>query len=155
MERLRQAELFVNPKKSEFYKTEVEYLGYTINSEGVKMDPSRVDAISKWKEHPPKTYRDIQVFIGFCNFYRRFIYQFSQVARPILLLLKGMKKGRKPGLIGLEWQEPQQRAFKELIDRFTTAPLLRHYNPKLPLRLETDVSHWALAGILSQPFENQ
>jgi hypothetical protein len=155
MERLRQAELFVNPKKSEFYQTEVEYLGYTINPEGVKMDTSRVDAISKWKEHPPKTYRDIQVFIGFCNFYRRFIYQFSQVARPILLLLKGMKKGRKPGLIGHEWQEPQQRAFEELIDRFTTAPLLRHYDPKLPLRLETDASHWALAGILSQPFENQ
>jgi RNase H-like domain found in reverse transcriptase len=66
-----------------------------------------------------------------------------------------MKKGRKPGLIGHEWQEPQQRAFEELIDRFTTAPLLRHYDPKLPLRLETDASHWALAGILSQPFENQ
>jgi hypothetical protein len=69
MERLHQAELFVNPKKSEFYKTEVEYLGYTINSEGVKMNLSWVDTIVKWKEHPPKTYRDIQVFIRFCNFY--------------------------------------------------------------------------------------
>jgi hypothetical protein len=47
-----------------------------------------------------KTYQDIQVFIRFYNFYRCFIYQFSQVAKPILLLLKGMKKGRKPGLIG-------------------------------------------------------
>ena len=56
MERPRQAELFVNSQKSEFYKTEVEYLGYVINLEGVKMDPSRVDTITKWKEHPPKTY---------------------------------------------------------------------------------------------------
>ena len=155
MERLRQAELFVNPKKSKFYKTEVEYLGYIIDSKGVRMDPSRVDAIIKWKEHPPKTYRDIQVFIGFCNFYRRFIYGFSKIARPILLLLKGMKKGRKPGLIGHHWQEPQQRAFEELIDQFTTAPLLRHYDRNLPLRLETDASQWALAGIISQPFKDQ
>jgi hypothetical protein len=54
--RLRQAELFVNLQKSEFYKTEVEYLGYIINLEGVKLDPNQVDIIIKWKEHPPKTY---------------------------------------------------------------------------------------------------
>jgi hypothetical protein len=52
-----------------------------------------------------------------------------------------MKKRWKLRLIGHEWQEPQQWAFEELINRFTTALLLRHYNPKLSLRLETDASH--------------
>jgi hypothetical protein len=66
-----------------------------------------------------------------------------------------MKKGQKPGLIGYEWQEPQQRAFEELIDHFTTALLLRHYDPKLPLYFETDTSYWALTGIFPQPFKNQ
>jgi RNase H-like domain found in reverse transcriptase len=65
-----------------------------------------------------------------------------------------MKNGRKPGVIGSDWQEPQQRAFEYLIDRFTTAHILRHYDPKIPIRLEMDASQWALAGVLSQRFDD-
>jgi hypothetical protein len=86
------------------------------------MDPRRVDAIREWKHHPPRTYRDIQIFIGFCNFYRRFIYAFSRIAKPIQDLLRGMKNGRKPGLIGSNWQGAQQKAFEGLIGKFATAP---------------------------------
>ena len=154
MERLRQSELYANPKKCSFYRQEVEFLGYLVNAEGVRMDPKRIETIVEWKKHPPKTYRDIQVFLGFCNFYRRFIFGFSRIATPIQSLLKGMKNGRKPGLIGHDWQEAQQRAFEGLIDCFTTAPILRHYDPTLPIRLETDASNAALAGILSQLFED-
>jgi reverse transcriptase-like protein len=154
MERLRQSELYAKATKCSFFQTEIEFLGYIVNSEGVKMDPRRVDAIREWKDHPPKSYRDIQVFIGFCNFYRRFIYAFSRITKPIQNLLRGMKNGRKPGLIGGNWQEAQQKAFEDLIDRFTTAPILRHYDPNLPMRVETDSSRAALAGVLSQQFED-
>jgi hypothetical protein len=65
-----------------------------------------------------------------------------------------MKNGRKPGLIGHDWQEPQQQAFEKLIDSFTTAPILRHYDPTCPIRIETDASSAALAGVLSQKFED-
>lgn len=65
-----------------------------------------------------------------------------------------MKRGRKPGLIGQDWQEPQQQALEKLIDRFTTAPILGHYDPNLPLRLEEDSCHAALAGVLSQRHED-
>jgi hypothetical protein len=61
------------------------------------MDPARVKTISEWPR--PKTYRDIQVFLGFCNFYRRFIYGFSGIARPLHALLRGLKNGKKPGPI--------------------------------------------------------
>jgi hypothetical protein len=60
-----------------------------------------------------------------------------------------MKKGQKPGLIGQDWQEPQQSALEELINQFTTAPILQHYNPNLSLCLEADACHAALTGVLS------
>ena len=66
IERLRRAELYANPKKCEFFKPEIEYLGFLVNKTGVRMDPARVEAISKWPRS--RTYRDIQVFLGFCSF---------------------------------------------------------------------------------------
>ena len=59
LEQLRQTELYTNPKKCAFFQKELEFLGYIVNTEGVRMDPKRVEAIVEWKNHPPKTYRDI------------------------------------------------------------------------------------------------
>jgi hypothetical protein len=70
------------------------------------MDLKRIEAIQEWKNYPPQTYQDIQVFLGFCNFYQCFIHKFLQIVKLILQLLKGMKKGQKPGLIRQDWQEP-------------------------------------------------
>ena len=154
LERLRQAELYANVRKCSFFQDELEFLGFIVNKDGIQMDPSRVEAIKAWKDNPPQTYRDIQVFLGFCNFYRRFIFGFSRIARPLHDLMKGMKNGRKPGQIGTDWQEPQEQAYHRLIDAFTTAPVLRHYDPSSSIRVETDASHYALAGILSQSFED-
>jgi hypothetical protein len=95
--RLNNADLYANPKKCEFLKPSVEYLGFIIDKEGIHMDPERVKAISEWPH--PKTYRDIQVFLGFCNFYRRFIFNFSGIAKPLTALLLGLKNGKKPGPI--------------------------------------------------------
>ena len=154
IERLQQAELYANPTKCEFFKTELEYLGFIVNRTGLRMDPARIETISEWRHHPPKTYRDIQVFLGFCNFYRRFIYGFAGIARPLHQLLRGMKKGKKPGLIANDWQSPQQEAFERLIDAFISAPVLRHYDPERKLRVEADASGTACAGILSQKWKD-
>ena len=118
------------------------------------MDPACIQTISEWCHHPPKTYRDVQVFLGFCNFYRRFIYGFAGIARPLHHLLCGMKNGKKPGLIADCWQKPQQEAFEQLIDAFITAPVLWHYDPDRKLRMETDVSGTACVGILSQKWKD-
>src|SRR5438876_3086322 len=65
-----------------------------------------------------------------------------------------MKNGKKPGLIANNWQKPQQEAFEQLIDAFITAPVLRHYDPDRKLRMETDASGTACAGILSQKWKD-
>jgi hypothetical protein len=63
------------------------------------MNPSRVEAISELRNYPPKMYYDVQVFLGSCNFYRQFIYNFAGMAQPFYQLLCGMKNGKKPSLI--------------------------------------------------------
>ena len=114
------------------------------------MDPKRIETIKEWENHPPKSYRDLQVLLGFCNFYRRFIRGYSTIARPLTLLLRGSQNGKKTGNFSKEWGKPQQQAFLELLGAFQKAPLLRHYDPELPIRLEADASDAALGGILSQ-----
>ena len=66
-----------------------------------------------------------------------------------------MKNGKKPGLIADNWQKPQQEAFEQLIDAFITAPVLHHYDPDRKLRMETDASGTACAGILSQKWKDR
>jgi hypothetical protein len=86
--------------------------------------------------------RDIQVFLGFANFYRRFIKDFSKVCSPLTKLLQ---KGTP-----FEWTNEQERAFEELKKLFTTAPILQHFDPESPIFIETDASDFAIGGILSQ-----
>jgi hypothetical protein len=149
-ERLRDAELYAKPSKCQFYQTEIEFLGFIIGTQGIRMDPKRVQTIKEWEGHPPKSYRDLQVLLGFCNFYRRFIRSYSSIAKPLTSLLKGSQNGRKTGNFSKEWGKLQQQAFLELLGTFQKAPLLRHYDPELPIRLEADASDVALGGVLSQ-----
>ena len=109
------------------------------------MDPRRVIDIASWELL--KTYRDIQVFLGFCNFYRRFIRNYSRIALLLTALLKGSKNRRKLGQVNLNLRE--RVAFRCLIAAFQLAPLLRYFDPSKPIRLETDASNGAIAGILS------
>ena len=106
------------------------------------MERERVEAIAQWPL--PRSVRDIQVFLGFTGFYRRFIRNYSKTATPLTDLLKGDTKG--PIHLGLG----ARAAFKSLILAFTTAPLLRHYDPDLPTRVETDASKFAIGAILVQ-----
>jgi len=147
LERMRKAQLYAKLEKCAFYQDKIEFLGFILSSTGIAMDPDRVDTVSTWKE--PETYREVQVFLGFCNFYRRFIYGYSAIAAPLTGLLKGSDKGRKPGRV--TFGEKEKEAFEQLKSAFTVAPLLRHFEPELPIRLETDASGFAMAGILSQP----
>jgi hypothetical protein len=152
--RLREAELYAKPSKCQFYKKRMEFLGFVITVDGVEMDPQRVQTIKEWKAYPPKTYRDIQVLLGFCNFYRRFIRDYARLARPLTMLLKGSKNGRKMGDFDKEWGDKQRQAFLRLLGAFEQAPLLRHYDPNAPCRVETDASKYALGAIFSQKKEN-
>lgn len=148
--RLRKAQLYCKPSKCSFYKDQVEFLGYIVNTEGIAMDPERIHTIQEWPE--PQTFRDVQVFLGFCNFYRKFIRGYSKIALPLTNLMKGMQEGKKLG--NLRLSNGTRTAFQRLKDEFQHAPLLRHFDPDQPIILETDASDFAMGAVLSQPAED-
>lgn len=139
--KLHAAELQVNLEKCVFHATEVEFLGYVISRNGIRMDSSKVQAVLEWPT--PASVRDIQVFLGFANFYRRFIQNFSKVVAPITRLLKKD--------VPFVWDDAAHTAFARLRNAFTTEPTLGHFNPDLPCVLEPDASKTALGAVCSQP----
>lgn len=142
LQRLEDNGLYANPAKCVFDTDTVEFLGFVVNPEGVSMEPSRVASIRDWET--PKSIRDIQVFLGFANFYRRFIFAFAKVTRPITDLLAGKAE--------FMWPNSAELAFKQLKEAFTSAPVLRHFDASLPIKVEIDASVFAAAAIISQLF---
>ncbi len=140
LERLERAQLYANLKKCTFASDTVSYLGFLVTREGVKADPSKIDTIVSWPV--PENVKDVQVFLGFANFYRRFIEAYSKVVSPITDLLKHQDQ--------FVWGPEAQRAFERLKEMFFSAPVMRHFDPSLRMRLETDASQYGLSGILSQ-----
>ncbi|KFY17373.1 hypothetical protein V491_05014, partial [Pseudogymnoascus sp. VKM F-3775] len=148
LDRLRTHRLYANLAKCAFREREVEFLGFLIGPYGITMDPSRVATVSEWPT--PKSTWDVQVFLGFANFYRRFIEGYSRIAGPMTDLLKTTGDGRPTGPFRMG--PGALNAFAILKQRFIEAPILRHYDPALHMRLETDASGYTVSGILSQLF---
>ena len=119
------------------------------------MDPERVRHIRDWPT--PRSFNELQVFLSFANFYRRFIWGYSQVARPLNDLLKGGhiesgKKGKRKVVRGSwRWTTAAAEAFDALRKAFSSAPVLRHFDPYKPIMIITDASDAAYASILLQP----
>ena len=109
------------------------------------MDPVKTKAIRTWAR--PTRKKEIQSFLGFCNFYRRFIEGFSKIAKPLYQLTEKDKKW--------EFGEKQQKVFENLIHKLTHAPILAHYDPKKAVIIETDASKYITAGIISQIEDNR
>lgn len=104
------------------------------------MDPAKVAAIRDWVT--PMKKKDVQAFIGFCNFYRRFIQDFSKLARPLHDLTKKDAPWR--------WDSVQQQAFDALKDKITSAPVLTMPRDDGQFRVEADASDYAVGAVLSQ-----
>jgi hypothetical protein len=140
LQALQDAGLQLDVKKCEFDQTEVKYLGMIISTEGVRMDPQKVDAIVNWEA--PINVKDVQAFLGFSNFYRRFIQGFSRIVRPLVSLTKKDTK--------FHWTSSCQEAFDTLKSLFVSAPILRHFDPSKEVVVECDASDFVSSGILSQ-----
>ncbi|KAK3517667.1 hypothetical protein QTP70_015162 [Hemibagrus guttatus] len=139
--RLQQHHLYVKLEKCEFHRSTVTFLGYVISRHGVEMDVVKVQAVTEWPA--PTSVRERQRFLGFTNFYRRFIRNYSSVAGPLTSLLRGKPKK-------LTWTDLARSAFQRLKNCFTTAPILRHPDPDLPFMVEVDASSSGLGAVLSQ-----
>lgn len=113
-QRLREHGLKLKPKKCHLLQREVEFLGHIVNQEGIHTNPKLVSDISA--RQPPSTKRELQAFLGLCNYYRRFVPHFSHIARP-LTKLTGEKEE-------FAWQLEQQEAFEALKRCLTEAPML-------------------------------
>jgi hypothetical protein len=145
LQSLREAELYVNLKKCTFAASEVHFLGFIITRRGIRADPARVETVVQWPT--PTNIKELQSFLGFANFYRRFIKHYAVETAPLTDILKGKQ--------AFYWNEATDASFKRLKNRFTCAPILRHFDEMLPIRIETDASTFAISGILSQLFEDE
>jgi hypothetical protein len=140
LNKLAEKKLLIHPDKSEFHVQETTYLGFIVNTEGIKMDPEKTDEIAKWPV--PKTVKEVQSFLGFTNFYRRFIKGYSAMTAPLTEITKKEK--------GFQWGEKEQKAFEGLKELFTQAPMLAMYDPELEIIVETDASDFAQGICISQ-----
>jgi len=144
LQKLREANLQIDLKKCNFHVTETKFLGLILTTDGIRMDPEKVRAIIEWEQ--PRSIHDVHSFLGFCNFYRRFIQNYANIAKPLNELL------RKGAIF--HWSEQCEQAFQALKDRVSMEPLLLHFDRDKPAILETDSSDKAYGGILSQYDEN-
>jgi hypothetical protein len=140
LDRMREHKLHLRPEKCEFKKTRIEYLGVIISHNKVEMDPVKVTGVADWPN--PTNKKEVQSFVGFINFYRQFISDFSHHARALFDLT--MKD------VGFIWGLPQEDSFMKLKALVTSSPILVLPNDDLPFRLEADGSGIATGAVLSQ-----
>ncbi|GLB43461.1 putative retrotransposable element tf2 155 kda protein type 1-like [Lyophyllum shimeji] len=140
LDRLREHRLFLKPEKCEFERTEIEYLGLIISHGTASMDPVKVAGVAEWPV--PKNKKEVQSFLGFTNFYRRFIRDFSHHARPLFDLTAKD--------VAWTWGSGQQDAFDSLKRAITSQPVLIFPDDDRPFRVEADSSDFATGAVLSQ-----
>ncbi|KAL0161008.1 hypothetical protein M9458_044733, partial [Cirrhinus mrigala] len=141
LRRLISHQLYAKEEKCAFHQDKVSFLRYIISSEGVAMDERKVEAVLNWPQ--PSTLRELQRFLGFANFYRRFIRNFSTVAAPLTAMVK-------KGSSRLIWPQAALQAYDELRQRFSSAPILHHPDPERPFVVEVDASSTGVGAVLSQ-----
>ena len=140
LQRLRKANLKLQPDKCEFLKTEVVYLGHVLSEEGVKPVPRKLEAVRVFPQS--KNIKNIRQFLGLAGYYRRFIHNFSGIAKPLSNLLKNDTPST--------WSDETQKVFDILKDKLCTQPVLKIADFSLPFILICDASGVAIGGILSQ-----
>ncbi|KAK7106579.1 hypothetical protein V1264_017813 [Littorina saxatilis] len=166
LERLRKFKLKLDPAKCVFGATEIKHLGFVISENNIKPDPDKLSAVTSWPK--PKTVREVKQFLGFAGVYRRFIPDYSAIAKPLNDLTKGyvpMKsrgsQKKKPGVLNLSsditaaWGEKEDRAFDALKEALTSDLVLGIADRTRPFFLHTDASLTSLGAVLYQEFDGQ
>lgn len=133
--------LFVSPEKCSFMKQEVDFLGILVNTTGLRVNPEKAQAVKNWPK--PSSVRDVRVFIGLINFFRRFIPSLSGIATPLTSLTR---KGKSI----TDWDDKCSEAFEGLKISLTTSLILRYPNWIIPFRGHTDASQYCIGGTLTQ-----
>jgi len=139
LRRLEENDLYIKPEKCIWKVRKIGFLGVVIGPNGIEMEEEKVDRVLSWPE--PKNMKDVRKFLGLANYYRKFIKDFAQVARPINILTRKDVKW--------QWGVEQQKAFDKLKRAFTTKPVLAAPDLDKEFRVEADVSNYTTGGVLS------
>ncbi|GJS10505.1 putative reverse transcriptase domain-containing protein [Tanacetum coccineum] len=137
---LKKDKLFVKFSKCEFWLQEVHFLGHIVNSDGIHVDPSKIEAVKNWKV--PKTPSDIRSFLGLAGYYRRFVANFFKISKPLTSLTQKNQK--------YEWGKEQEEVFQTLKDNLCNAPILSLPDGSEEFVVYCDASNQVLGCVLMQ-----
>ena len=132
--------LFLKPEKCVWEQPRMDYLGLILEEGVMCMDPAKIAGIATWPT--PTSVKQVRSFLGFCNFYQLFIYQFSHIARP----LNELTRKDTPWI----WEGRQQEAFETLRKRITSEPVLKQLQLDQQFKVEVDALGYAIGGVLMQ-----
>lgn len=148
LDKITKAGVKLSPGKCYFLKRSIKYLGHIISNKGVETDPDKIKAVAEWPI--PLTNTDLQSFLGFCNYYRRYIKQYSEIVEPLEEILKLTNQNNKEKKALLKLNEIHFSAVKKLKVALTSAPILVFPIKDELFILDTDASHFAMGAVLSQ-----
>jgi hypothetical protein len=140
LSRLREHKLYAKFSKCEFWLKKVPFLGHVLSGEGISVDPTKIQEVLDWKA--PTTVHEVRSFLGLAGYYRRFIQDFSKIAKPMTRLLQ---KDRK-----FDWTPECEQAFCTLRTLLTSAPVLAQPDIEKPFDVYCDASGTGLGGVLMQ-----
>lgn len=143
LQRLREAKLYAKLSKCNFFQSKIQFLGYVLTPEGISPDPSKLQAVQQWPV--PTTVQAVQRFLGFANYYRRFVKGYSTIAAPLTDLTK-----QGTGSAPVTWTPAADAAFAALKQALTSPPVLQPFNPGLPTKITTDASDIGIGAELAQ-----
>ena len=148
--KINDAGLKLKPSKCEFFKKLIHYLGHIASDKGIEMDPKKIEPIVNWPG--PHTVHEVRKFWGFTNYYRKFVYKYAQIARPLNKLISSENAKKKHKKV--EWGDEQEQAFQQLKEVCTKTPVLAYADYKKSFRLNTDASELGLGSVLYQRQED-
>jgi hypothetical protein len=140
LETLRQQNFYAKLKKCEFWLSEVGFLGHVINQHGMSVDPSKISTVVDWAR--PTNVKEVRSFLGFAGYYRRFVKNFSTIAKPMTKLTQVNSK--------FLWDEACEKSFCYLKERLVTAPILALPEPGKRFAVYSDASQLGLGCVLMQ-----
>ena len=125
-------------EKYEFYTKKTDFIKFIIKLRQISIDLKKVKAIVNWQD--PENVIGLRLFLGFCNYYRRFIKKWSDKIEPFMRMTKKNKLQR--------WDDNKARLFKEIKQEFMREPILKIYQPKLLIKVKTNTSDFVLGVCL-------
>ena len=145
LQKLTDAGLKIKLKKCSFFKTELNFLGHRVCPDGIKMQENKVKAILDYPV--PKSVKAVRRFLGVIGYYRPFVRNYATIAYPLTSLLKAN--------VDFHWDDPQDKAFRDLKDRLTRSPILTYPDFKKEFYVASDASDVGLGAVLLQKTDNK